>query len=655
MTINSIIPVIDVIQEKCVNCQKCIAVCPVKYCNDGSGDYVKINSDLCIGCGNCIEACEEAGHYARVRMDDLDDFLQALQRREKLVAIVAPAAAVSFPRNIHKLITQLKQMGVDSVFDVSLGAEITTYEYLKAYQQGANQPIIAQPCPAIVSYIEIYRPDLIKYLAPSHSPAMDVAIWIRSQEEYRNAKIAFIGPCVAKRREFKDKNTKGNIDYNVTFHSLKNYFDNRGIRLESLVDSDFDGIEAERAVLYSQPGGLTETFKRFNVDLKPYQITRVEGVETVYNRYFDELEDDIKSGDTPVLVDILNCEHGCNVGTAAACSLSHYKIDRLMAERREEQESKHRKSRGLLGKRREEEVLREFFKEIDSRNLDFSRKYDDKSNLDTIKIPTAREFDEIYRALHKYTEEDKTINCQSCGYGTCERMAIAIFNGLNQLGNCQYYNISELAEEHKEIEAQNEEIAATLDKVNEQYATIEENHKRNRELSRVIEENMSNIQNANSSLTGELIEITEKSQDMSNEILVLKDYTSKISEISHHSQDIILEIAKIAKQTNLLALNAAIEAARAGEAGKGFAVLAEEIRKLAIESNEGTEEIRNFLMQIANEVEIINGKTIDINAKSGEVLDIISEATAESEEISSRSLQLTAEVTKLHESTNDIS
>jgi ferredoxin len=44
-------PVIDIDPEKCENCHKCISVCPVKFCNDGSGEEVHVNSDLCIGCG----------------------------------------------------------------------------------------------------------------------------------------------------------------------------------------------------------------------------------------------------------------------------------------------------------------------------------------------------------------------------------------------------------------------------------------------------------------------------------------------------------------------------------------------------------------------------------------------------------------------------
>ena len=55
----SLTPVISVIKEKCVNCHRCIAVCPVKFCNDGSGDFVSINNDLCIGCGKCEKHCPQ--------------------------------------------------------------------------------------------------------------------------------------------------------------------------------------------------------------------------------------------------------------------------------------------------------------------------------------------------------------------------------------------------------------------------------------------------------------------------------------------------------------------------------------------------------------------------------------------------------------------
>ena len=75
--------VVAVDENKCVNCQRCIAVCPAKMCNDGSGDYVKINNDLCIGCGECIEACS---HGARIGIDDTQQFFADLKSNKKIIS-----------------------------------------------------------------------------------------------------------------------------------------------------------------------------------------------------------------------------------------------------------------------------------------------------------------------------------------------------------------------------------------------------------------------------------------------------------------------------------------------------------------------------------------------------------------------------------------
>jgi fatty acid desaturase len=78
-------PVISVIEDKCINCHSCIAACPIKFCNDGSGDHVKVNHDTCIGCGACIVACT---HEARVGVDDTEKFFEGLRRRERIVTVV---------------------------------------------------------------------------------------------------------------------------------------------------------------------------------------------------------------------------------------------------------------------------------------------------------------------------------------------------------------------------------------------------------------------------------------------------------------------------------------------------------------------------------------------------------------------------------------
>lgn len=189
-------PTFTVNKDKCLNCHACITVCPVKLCNDGSNHHVSVNTNMCIGCGSCIDACT---HEARVYEDDAQQFIDALQSGEKIVAIAAPAVAANFPNRYLQLNGLLKSWGVEAIFDVSFGAELTVESYLNHIKTNKPKCVIAQPCPAIVSYIQIYRPELIQYLAPADSPMLHtIKLTKEYYPEYRNHKVMIVSPCLAK-------------------------------------------------------------------------------------------------------------------------------------------------------------------------------------------------------------------------------------------------------------------------------------------------------------------------------------------------------------------------------------------------------------------------------------------------------------------------
>jgi len=455
--------VIRVDKTKCQHCLACILVCPVKLCNIVEPDGITVKADLCIGCGECIHACREKGHFARSGIDDFPEFLQDLSSGVPLGIILAPAAAVNYADLLPQVLTALRKIGVSNVFDVSFGAEITTYLYLKALQSGVKLPIIAQPCPAIVSFIEIYQTELIPYLAPTHSPALDVAIWLKSQPEFKHLRLAFLGPCLAKRREIHDPNTNGVVNYSLTFESLDNYFLEQSINLSELQPSNFDTPEAERAVVYSQPGGLTETFNRFGLQVQKSEIPRVEGPQEVYLKYLPELIQDIQVGHAPILVDILNCQHGCNIGPASTHQRTHFQIAKIIEERKKNQMAKH----DSLSEQKAKTLFNDFFTWLDSENLDFSRTYSDKSSNKILREPALAEEEQTWKLMHKLSIEERKINCASCGYGNCRNMMVAIVNGLNHLESCKYYlfkenehNLSNLQAQTLEIEEAKDEIAA---------------------------------------------------------------------------------------------------------------------------------------------------------------------------------------------------
>ncbi len=279
--------VIQVDEQKCVNCHKCITACPVKFCNDGSGDHVNINADLCIACGSCITACT---HEARTIIDDFQEAIAFLADGGPAVAIVAPSAASCFGNQFLRVNGFLQSLGVKAFFDVSFGAELTVKSYIDHIESNHPACVIAQPCPAIVTYIETYRPELLEYLAPTDSPMLHTIKMIRTfYPEYHDHAIVVVSPCLAKAREFQETGVDA---FNLTVTSIQRHLSAIDRPIESFPEVEFTGYSAERAAGFSSPGGLLNTVKREYPDADTF-TRKIEGPHHVY-RYLDGLLEQIK-------------------------------------------------------------------------------------------------------------------------------------------------------------------------------------------------------------------------------------------------------------------------------------------------------------------------------------------------------------------------
>lgn len=434
--------VIAVDKDKCVNCHACLSACPVKYCNDGSGDYVTVDADTCIGCGSCLKACL---HQARRYVDDFDAFIADLAGGTPIVGIVAPSAAASFPETYLNLVGWLKARGLKAAFDVSFGAELTAYSLVEHIRTENPRLVIASPCPAIVSFIQIYHPELLEYLAPIDSPMLHTIKMIRTYyPQYADCRIAAISPCAAKKRELADGACG---DYNITYQSLARYLQQEGIDLSREPAGTFENPSAERALAFSTPGGLLCTAQRWMPELME-RTRRIEGSPVVYE-YLRALPGVLEKGRAPLLIDCLSCEFGCNAGPAAlTLAQSPDEIEYWIRKRQQAVASRAAESAAPDAAGGASDITTTV-SQYWQRGL-YARQHTDQRRRNKIRIPDARSRWIILGQMHKYSEDD-LYNCTSCGYLTCEGMATAIYNGKNKPENCHFYLARERALSHQEL------------------------------------------------------------------------------------------------------------------------------------------------------------------------------------------------------------
>lgn len=611
--------------EKCVGCNRCISVCPVITANKAvvkeGIQRIDVNSKQCISCGSCFDICE---HEARSYVDDTERFFADLRRGEKISVLIAPAFLANYPDEYGKVLGGFKQLGVNRIINVGVGADITTWAYIQYINKHEFQGGISQPCPAVVDYIEKYIPELIPKLFPVHSPLMCTAIYAR---EYMNIpdKLAFISPCIAKKKEIEDANTNGYVNYNVTFQHLMEY-----MRRNHLFGKDAsDEVEYGMGAIYPMPGGLKENVYWFcGEDLF---IRQIEGEKHVYE-FLERYSHRVKAKqELPFMVDALNCSQGCLYGTAVEPKLAesdniYFELNRIRAKVR-----KHTKS---SPKRRLRHLNRKFSK---LNPEDFVRNYTDRSQQTRVQEPSAQELHAIFLSMEKRTENERKINCGACGYGTCKDMAIAIYNQCNRPENCIQYEKKTVVEESGKIR----ELSEQARKKNEQIAAFVANDFDKLDVS-IMEVAQGNGQTAQEScqIQGAMEEIRGFCQEMSESFQGISGLLVELEKSNRN-------ITNISKQTNLLALNASVEAVRAGEAGRGFSVVASEIKELSASSEAAAEESIDNKEQIAEAME-------DLSKKAKELQNLVNTVSDNMEDLAARTEEITAATDMVEEISQNV-
>lgn len=567
--------------DNCQGCNRCISACPViganhaqKEVKEGKVQYrINVEESQCVHCGKCIKECE---HNAREYQDDTEAFLEALKRGEKISVLVAPAFRVNYPNTYKKAFGALKKLGVKEIHSVSFGADITTWAYLNYIKEYEFRGGIAQPCPAIVSYVEKHAPKLVEKLMPIQSPMMCMAIYLKKYLK-KEGRLAFLSPCIAKKAEIDNIQNREFVSYNVTFSKIMK-------QLELGTEEAEEETEYGLGCIYPSPGGLRENVEYFLG--KSQWIRQVEGEEIVYSYLEQYKMQRMTAKELPFLIDALNCQRGCLYGTGTEyCTKQEdslfYQLYNLKEKNLKKQSAKHDKKNPYAEGISNKERLKRFNQQFSKLKLeDFMRKYSPSVEQNPL---SERALEEVFLEMGKKTKKEKNINCGACGYGSCKKMAEAISRKYNYKENCIHFVKDELQEEKlritkvmKDLEACHEEQEAIYQDIFATFSQLTES---------ISQASMKNEKNARDTQ-----EISVAITDLTEYSKVLEDLLNEISSCLKQYESVNKEIIGISGKTNMLALNTSIESARAGEVGKGFSVIAEQVKRLSDNTKSAVQE-----------------------------------------------------------------
>jgi len=361
-------PSIAKLEDRCVDCGHCLAVCAEAI--GPARRWLQGEAFSCINCGQCVAACPE---QALVVKPQLEQVKAMINDPDKIVVFstspsvrvglgdafgLAPGAFVE-----GEMVAALRALGGDYVFDVTFSADLTILEegtelLLRVLKGAAPLPQFTSCCPAWVKYVETFLPELIPFISTAKSPISMQGATIKTYMarmynlDPRKIVTVAVAPCTAKKFEISrpEFNSAGkelgvpgmrDNDYVLTTRELADWMKEEGIELDRLFPSEFDsllGRGSGAGLIFGNTGGVMEAalrmaysaltgkspdslllsyepvrglddFKKAEVTIgdKTIRVAVIHGTETVEQHLAEILED-------YHFVEVMTCPGGCISG-----------------------------------------------------------------------------------------------------------------------------------------------------------------------------------------------------------------------------------------------------------------------------------------------------------------------------------------------------
>lgn len=259
-------------KSKCVECGQCAKVCPytaiinrkrpcqnackINAISINEENAASIDNNTCISCGACVYQCPFGAITDKSYILNVIDLIKKSEqgKKYKLYAVVAPSISSQFTyAKLGQVISGLKELGFHTVVEAALGADMVAQAESKELAEKGF--LTSSCCPAFVSYVNKAYPELKQYVSHNLSPMAAISKYIKDTTE--NAKIVFIGPCVAKKAEAQLDSVKPYIDSVLTFEELQALFDSRDIDITTL-DEDVLDNASYFGRIFARCGGLAD-------------------------------------------------------------------------------------------------------------------------------------------------------------------------------------------------------------------------------------------------------------------------------------------------------------------------------------------------------------------------------------------------------------
>ncbi len=241
--------------EACIKCGKCMEACPYnaiikqeRPCTKACGADAIKNDDLgrasidqakCVACGQCLVSCPFG---AIVDKSQIYQCIKAINQGEKVYAAVAPAFVGQFGEDTdnQKIRALFKRLGFRDAREVSIGADMCTVAEARDFLDEVPEKLdfmATSCCPAWAAYAKKNFPSISDNISMALTPMVLTARMIKKRHD--NVKIAFIGPCAAKKLEAMRKSIRSDVDFVLTFEEVYGMMEAKGVSFDDITEDEY--------------------------------------------------------------------------------------------------------------------------------------------------------------------------------------------------------------------------------------------------------------------------------------------------------------------------------------------------------------------------------------------------------------------------------